>query len=293
MIVATTRGLEDERGPPADSSGDHAPDQRSGRRADAAQPADHAEGPGARREIGEPQRREDVDGRDQQRRTDALEHRVAEDQHAEARGDRAQQGADPVQDEARHEAPLAAPAVCQLATGDHQDRHDQQEQSDRGLDALHRRVEVVADVGDHHVHVRAGEAADELGERERKDQPPRRDGRTARKRALARRDWVYRHRGPDLQQVSVNACPLLALTAERDPVGSLLRPSTRGASSHEGECLDLSRYDAEAVQTFGKPIFAAARPAAPFCLTKSSQSGPISLTSGRRPSRSAPLSDGT
>ena len=29
-----------------------------------------------------------------------------------------------------------------------------------------RRVQVRADVGDHHVHVRAGEAADELGQRE-------------------------------------------------------------------------------------------------------------------------------
>ena len=54
-------------------------------------PADHAKGPGTRGEIGEPDRREDVDGRDQQRRTDAFEDRVAEDQHAEARGDRAQQ----------------------------------------------------------------------------------------------------------------------------------------------------------------------------------------------------------
>ena len=94
------QGLEDERGPPADSRGDHAADQRPGRGADAAEPADHAEGPGARGEVGEPQRREDVDGRDQQRRADALEHRVAEDQHAEIRRDRAQQGADPVQREA-------------------------------------------------------------------------------------------------------------------------------------------------------------------------------------------------
>ena len=76
-------------------------DQRPRRGADAAQPADHAEGPGTRRQIGEPQRREDVDRGDQQRRADAFEDRVAEDQHAEARGDRAQHGADPVQREAR------------------------------------------------------------------------------------------------------------------------------------------------------------------------------------------------
>src|SRR5262245_4552973 len=39
--------------------------------------APNAQAPGA---IAEPQRREDLDGRDQQRRPDALEDRVAEDQ---------------------------------------------------------------------------------------------------------------------------------------------------------------------------------------------------------------------
>ena len=98
--------------------------------------------------------------------------------------DRAQQRADPVQREPDREAALAAPAVGQLAAGDHQDRHDQQEQRDRGLDALDGRVQVVADVADHHVHVRAGEAADELRECERKDQPPRRDPALAGPTAL-------------------------------------------------------------------------------------------------------------
>ena len=62
---------------------DEAADQRPGRGADAAQPADHAERPGARRDVAEPDRREDVDGRDQQGGADALEDGVAEDQHAE------------------------------------------------------------------------------------------------------------------------------------------------------------------------------------------------------------------
>ena len=47
------RGLEDERGPPADRGGDEAADQRSGGGADAAQPADDAERPGARGEVAE------------------------------------------------------------------------------------------------------------------------------------------------------------------------------------------------------------------------------------------------
>ena len=43
-----------------------------------------------RRQIAEGHRREDVDGRDQQRRADPFEHRVAEDQHAETGDSRAQ-----------------------------------------------------------------------------------------------------------------------------------------------------------------------------------------------------------
>ena len=47
--------------------------------------ADHAERAGPRGDLGEQQRRQDVDGRDQQGGADALEDRVAEDEHAEAR----------------------------------------------------------------------------------------------------------------------------------------------------------------------------------------------------------------
>ena len=86
------QGLEHEGRPPTDRRGDETADQRSGRGADAAHPADHAERPGTRREVGEQHRGEDVDGRDQQRGADALEDRVAEDQHAEARGRRRSSG---------------------------------------------------------------------------------------------------------------------------------------------------------------------------------------------------------
>ena len=85
----------------------------------------------------------------------------------EARGDRAQQRADAVHGQTDREAPLAAVRVGQLAAGDHQRRHHQQEDRDRDLDALHGGVQVLADVVDHHVHVRAGEAADELRQRQR------------------------------------------------------------------------------------------------------------------------------
>ena len=165
-------GLEDEGRPPADRGGDETADQRSGGGADAAHPGDHPEGPGTRRDVAEEHRREDVDGRDQQGGADPFEDRVAEDEDAETRRDCAHQRADPVDGEADREAPLAAPPVGQLAAGDHEGGHHQQEHGDRDLYALHGRVEVLADVGDHHVHVRAGEAADELRERERNENLP-------------------------------------------------------------------------------------------------------------------------
>jgi hypothetical protein len=76
----------------------------------------------------------------------------SEDQRAETGRHCAQPGTDSVQRQTSDETTLAAPTVRQLATGDHEDRHDQQEQGDRELDPLDRRVEVFANVVDHHVH---------------------------------------------------------------------------------------------------------------------------------------------
>jgi hypothetical protein len=59
-----------------------------------------------------------VDGRDQQGGADALQHRVAEDQHPEPRRHRAQQRADPIEHEADREAPFAAPTIAQPAARD-------------------------------------------------------------------------------------------------------------------------------------------------------------------------------
>ena len=98
--------------------------------------------------------------------------------------DRGQQRAGAVHHEAQREAPLATPAVGQLAAGDHERRHDEQEDGDGDLHAMHRRVQIVADVGDHHVHVRAREAADELGEGERDQNPSQRGGRRRRARGF-------------------------------------------------------------------------------------------------------------
>ena len=58
--------------------GDQATDERASRRADAARGADGAECLGARGHVGEEDRRQDVDRRDQQRGPDALQERIAE-----------------------------------------------------------------------------------------------------------------------------------------------------------------------------------------------------------------------
>ena len=130
-------------------------------------------------------RREDVDGRDQQGGADTFEDRVAEDQDAESRRSRADQRADPVDGEADREATLAAPPVGQLPAGNHQGGHHEQEDGDRDLDPLHGGVQVLADVGEHHVHVRAREAADELRESERNENLAQRGRRLGSADALS------------------------------------------------------------------------------------------------------------
>src|SRR4029079_7385168 len=71
---------EGEARSPADRGGDQAADQRARRGADPTQRADDSEGSSARGDLGEEQRSQDVDRRDQQRGTDTFEDGVAEDQ---------------------------------------------------------------------------------------------------------------------------------------------------------------------------------------------------------------------
>jgi hypothetical protein len=62
-----------------------------------------------------------------------IQQRVADDELREPERQQRQQPADPVDEQAEHEAPLAAPDVGQLAARDHQRRHREGEQRDRGL----------------------------------------------------------------------------------------------------------------------------------------------------------------
>jgi hypothetical protein len=102
----------------------------------------------------------------------ALQQRVAEDHHAEAGGERGEEGADAVQQQPRHQAPLASPHVGELAARDHQRRHGEREQRDGRLHAEDGGVQVARHRGDGDVHGRARVAADELGQRERQDHGP-------------------------------------------------------------------------------------------------------------------------
>jgi len=186
------RRLQQERGAPADRGGDQPADQRSGGGADAAHPADHAEGTRPRLGVVEVQRGEYVDRRDHQRRADALKGRVAEDQHPEPRREGGDHGPGSVNGQTQVQAPFAPPFVGQLAARDHQRGHGEQEQRDRRLHAVHRGPQVLGDAVDRHVHVRAREARHELSQGQRRQRPAsdardrtRRRGQRCRCRAHA------------------------------------------------------------------------------------------------------------
>ena len=165
-------GLKEKGHSPADRSGDETSDQWSGGCAHSTHPTDHTEGLSPRLEIVEQHGRKDVDGRYQQRRPHTLENRVPQDQDPKVRRDCAEQCADGIDREPQREAPFPAPTIGQLAPGNHESRHDQKEQRDRHLHSLDRGVQVVADVVDHDVHVRPGEAADELRQCQWNEHPP-------------------------------------------------------------------------------------------------------------------------
>jgi hypothetical protein len=128
----------------------------------------------ARLQVPEQDRDEDVDRRDQQGGTDSQEQGVANGEHADAGRDGADQRAEPVDGQSGDEAPFAAELVGQLAARDHEGGHDQEKQGNADLHRLDGGVQVGLDVVDHDVHVRAGETADELRQRQRHQHLPQR-----------------------------------------------------------------------------------------------------------------------
>jgi hypothetical protein len=66
---------------------------------------------------------------------------------------------------------MRQPLRPQISVSDHQRRHAEQEQRDRGLHPMDRRVKVMADAADRDVHVGACETGDELSQRKRGEHP--------------------------------------------------------------------------------------------------------------------------
>ena len=120
-----------------------------------------------RLQVREQHRGEDVDRRDQEGGANPLQDGVAKNQNAEAGRQRTEQRSDAVDDETEPEARFPSEPVRQLATRDHQRCHHEKEECDADLHTLDGRVQINADAVDHDVHVRSGEAADELGQGER------------------------------------------------------------------------------------------------------------------------------
>ncbi len=191
-------GLKDEREPPGDGGGDEPPDEWAGGGSDSTHPADDAERLGSGPQVVEQHRREDVDGWDQEGGAHTLENRVTEDQDPQPGRDGTEHRTHRVNGETQREAPLPPPSVRQLAAGDHEGRHHQQEQRDRDLHALDRGVQVLADVIDHDVHVRTGEATDELRQSEGQQHAAQCGGHPLRRRCVSHGSPAHRRSGRTL-----------------------------------------------------------------------------------------------
>ena len=157
-------------------AGEH-PAPREVRRAEAADQRADRNGNRARRRHepvggGSPLGREVTgnegdDGRQDQRRADALEQRPAEQQYGQALRERRRQRAAAVDHAPDRERALPADDRADLGARDHQRGHDQRVGRDRALDAGHGRAHVLRDRRDRDVHHRAVEGHQELARRER------------------------------------------------------------------------------------------------------------------------------
>ena len=152
-----------------------APDQRPDRDRDGARSRDEpvGRGPALGREV---PGNEGDDGRQDQRRADALEERPAEEQHGQALRDRRRERAAAVDHAADREGALPTDYRPDLRAGDHQHRHHERVGGDRSLDAGHRRAHVLRDRRDRDVHHRAVERHQELARGEREQHQGRAGG---------------------------------------------------------------------------------------------------------------------
>ena len=142
-----------------------AADQRSGGNGDRGDPAEQRVCDRAVAAL-VGRRRQRRDRGHHQHRAEALDAGPADEQHAEIRAQGRGQRADAVDREADRERPVAAEDVAQLRAEQHERRHHQRVERDRGLDPLDRRVEVVDDLRDRDVHDARVEHHHELSRRQ-------------------------------------------------------------------------------------------------------------------------------
>ena len=101
--------------------------------------------------------------REHQSGAETLEDRPADRQHRHALGARGQRRATPVDHQTDREGPPPADHVADLGARHHEHGHDQAVEGDHRLDRRNRRVEVVHQRADRHIHDRLVEDHDELG----------------------------------------------------------------------------------------------------------------------------------
>ena len=96
--------------------------------------------------------RERRDRRHHEHGAEPLDPRPADQQHGEVRAQRRRERPDPIDHQPERERPVGAQDVAELRPEQHERRHHQRVHRDRRLHALDRRVEVLDDLRDRHVH---------------------------------------------------------------------------------------------------------------------------------------------
>ena len=96
--------------------------------------------------------RERRDRRHHEHGTEPLDAGPADQQHGEVRAQRRRERPEPVDRQPERERAVGAQDVAELRPEQHERRHHQRVQRDRRLHALDRRVEVLDDLRDRHVH---------------------------------------------------------------------------------------------------------------------------------------------
>ena len=157
--------LEQERDPPGEVGGDGAADQRTHRRHDRGRGTDLCVHTLLRFTLEVPVD-ERLHGGEEERSADATDERPEHDDRSDALGQRHRQRADHVAEEPEHVRTLPADQVADLAPDEDEGRGHQRLERDRALHAAHRRVEVVDDCADRHVHDRRVHDQHEHGHRE-------------------------------------------------------------------------------------------------------------------------------